>query len=224
MVMAWNIPNEDLQALRKAIEDGLSLERVLKVERVNDDSTGISIANLTHAQCPAHRTGRARTASFTMAWRQCHLPPGRRPVAAFHDYLTPLPKPGSGTSDNDDSRSGSTVVYIASMSAGSNRIRRDGVTTCRTRPDFAHRRRVSGETPTSLAASPALINCCIFCSVIPYMMHPYSVTVKRCHCSFCSVCVLLQHDNNEGPARTSARRSDRHDNQSTLVCTQDVWQ
>jgi hypothetical protein len=45
MVMAWNIPNEDLQALRKAIEDGLSLERVLKVERVNDDSTGISIAD-----------------------------------------------------------------------------------------------------------------------------------------------------------------------------------
>ena len=32
MVMAWNVPNGDLQALRKAIEDGLSLERVLKVE------------------------------------------------------------------------------------------------------------------------------------------------------------------------------------------------
>lgn len=45
MVMAWNVPNGDLQALRKAIEDGLSLERVLKVERADEGRTGISIAD-----------------------------------------------------------------------------------------------------------------------------------------------------------------------------------
>ena len=66
-------------------------------------------------------------------------------------------------------------MYIASMSAGSNRIRRDGVTTCRTRPDFAHRRRVSGETPTSLAASPDVSSFGTFCTFIVKLCNAQAV-------------------------------------------------
>ena len=136
-------------------------------------------------------------------------------------HLPALPKPGSGTSDTDDSRSGSTVLYIASMSAGSNRIRRDGVTTCRTRPALAHRRRVSGETPTSSAASPDVSSFGTFCTFIVKLCNAQAVQSSAtcaAFAHFCSYWLSYVHDPDvDEPRRHERRRSARNDVESIPV-------
>jgi len=136
-------------------------------------------------------------------------------------HLPALPKPGSGTSGTDDSLSGSTVLYTASMSAGSNRIRRDGVTTCRTRPDFAHRRRVSGETPTSLAASPDVSSFGSFCTFIEKLCDAQLVQSSATCAAFAHFCgywLSYLHDPDNGETRHhECRRSTRNDVESIPV-------